>query len=79
MLGVVLIKTGQERGTHQVTEKIAREAAKIPGVTDSYSVLGRYDNVVFIEGNNFVALRKISRKVASLKGVKNSETLCESD
>lgn len=79
MLGVVLIKTRQEKGTHQVTGMIARAAAKIPGVTDSYSVLGRYDNVVFIEGENFAALRKISRKIAALKGVKNSETLCESD
>ena len=79
MLGVVLIKTDQDGDTHQVTQGIARAARKISGVTDSFSVLGRYDNVVFIEGKDFAKLRKIAALVSALDGVKSSETLCESD
>ena len=79
MQGVLLIKVTQGKDSYSQTQRIALEARKLPGVTDSYSVLGRYDNVVFIEGKDFPTLRQIARRVASLGGVKASETLCEAD
>ncbi|MBI4161466.1 MAG: Lrp/AsnC ligand binding domain-containing protein [Acidobacteria bacterium] len=79
MLGVVLIKTAQGRDSHQMTKTIARDAARIPGVTDSYSVLGRYDNVVFLEGKDPAELRRIGAQIGALPGVKTCETLFEAD
>jgi uncharacterized protein with GYD domain len=79
MQGVILIKTVQAKDNQQVTKDITRAARKIAGVTESFSVLGRYDNVIFIEGNDFDALRTISNMVGALEGVKTTETLCEAD
>ena len=79
MQGVLLLKVAQGRDSYTQTQKIATEARKLPGVTDSFSVLGRYDNVVFIEAKDFQTLRQYARRVASLEGIKASETLCEAD
>ncbi|MEE8112097.1 MAG: Lrp/AsnC ligand binding domain-containing protein [Acidobacteriota bacterium] len=79
MQGVLLLKVAQGRDSYAQTQKIATEARKLPGVTDSFSVLGRYDNVVFIEAKDFQTLRQYARRVASLEGIKASETLCEAD
>lgn len=79
MQGVILIKTAQAKDNYQVTKSISREARKIAGVTEAFSVLGRYDNVIFIEGKDFDTLRNISAKIGALQGVKTTETLCEAD
>lgn len=79
MQGVILIKTVQSKDNQQVTKSITEEARRIPGVTEAFSVLGRYDNVVFIEARDFHGLRTLSTTISTISGVKTTETLCEAD
>ncbi|MFQ5711298.1 MAG: Lrp/AsnC ligand binding domain-containing protein [Candidatus Geothermarchaeales archaeon] len=72
--GLMLIKAPAAQAL-----KIAEEARKIEGVTDAYGVFGRFDAVVFIEGKSFHDLKDVARKVASLEGVKSTETLPQGD
>jgi len=58
---------------------IASEAKKISGVTDAYPVFGRYDVVVFIEAQDYQALREVAAKVVQIEGVRSTETLPEAD
>ena len=58
---------------------IASEAKKISGVKDAYPVFGRYDVVVFIEAQDFQALREVAAKVVHIEGVRSTETLPEAD
>lgn len=58
---------------------IASEAKKISGVEDAYPVFGRYDVVVFIEAQDYQALREVAAKVVRIEGVRSTETLPEAD
>lgn len=59
--------------------EIVERAKKLKGVLDAYPVFGRFDIVVLIRGRNFEEIRGIKARVAAIEGIKNTETLPESD
>jgi len=56
---------------------VAKEIAKIKGVKKSFAVLGRYDVVAFAETVNLDEVFDLTKIIASLPGVKSTETLVE--
>jgi uncharacterized protein with GYD domain len=56
---------------------IASEAKRMTGVKDAYPVFGRYDVVVFIEAQDYQALKEVAVKVGQIEGVRSTETLPE--
>ncbi len=58
---------------------ISSEAKKVLGVTDCYPVFGRYDVVIFVEGEDYRAVKAIADKISGLEGVRSTETLPEGD
>ena len=58
---------------------IVDRAKKVRGVVDAYPVFGRFDIVVLIKGRDFKEIAGVAAKVASVEGVRSSETLPESD
>ena len=58
---------------------IATEAKKIDGVKDAYPVFGRYDVVIFIEGEDYKEAKAVATKIAAIEGVRSTETLPEGD
>jgi len=59
------------------TPAFVEEAKRIEGVVDAYPVFGRFDVTVFLEGNDFSAVKGVAAKVAKLRGIKSTETLME--
>jgi len=72
--GVVLLKAPAG-----VQEKVLSDSRKIKGVVDAFSVFGRYDAVVLIEGASFDELRRTAKQVNAIKGIKSTETLPEAE
>ena len=72
--GLILVKTSSE-----ASPGIVKEAKKTKGVTDAYSTFGRFDVVIFIEAENFPALKEISKKIHGTPGIRSTETLTEGD
>ena len=58
---------------------IVDKAKKVKGVVDAYPVFGRFDIAVLAKGRDFKDIAGIAAKVASVEGVRSSETLPESD
>lgn len=77
MRGVVLVKQEKE-GTGLGYAKAFHDAArKHTGVAESYPILGRFDDVVFLEVKDYSALLELSGRIAEIPGVKSTETLPE--
>jgi len=74
--GLIPIKT-TARAVSLRFPNVVKEARKIPGVTDAFSVFGRFDVAVFIEAEDYDKLREIASKVNAIPGVKSTETLSE--
>lgn len=72
--GLMLIKIAAT-----ATPTFIEEAKKISGVVDAYPVFGRFDAIVFLEGETFLKMKRVAAKVAKLKGIKSTETLPEGD
>jgi len=72
--GLMLIKISSE-----ATPAFVEEAKKISGVVDAYPVFGRFDVVVFLEGETFLKMKGVAAKVAKLKEIRSTETLTEGD
>jgi len=77
MRGVVLVKQTKEgRGLGYVKD-FHNAARRIPGVVDSYPVLGRFDDVVWLEAKDYEGLLEAKRRLGAIPGVKSTETLPE--
>ena len=63
--GVMLIRVSSK-----MTPDFIHAVKKIEGVSDAYSVFGRFDAVVFIEGKNFPEMKNVA-----IKSLKNLETM----
>jgi uncharacterized protein with GYD domain len=70
--GLILIKS-----SYGGALVIASEAKKVSGVKDAYPVFGRYDVVVFVEAQDFQALKEVAVNVGRMEGVRSTETLPE--
>ncbi len=77
MRGAVLVK--QEKGGKGLgyTRPFHEAARKIAGVAEAYPVLGRFDDVVFLETRDYNGLLEASRRIGLVPGVKSTETLPE--
>ncbi len=77
MRGLVLVK--QEKGGKGLayTRPFHEAARKVAGVVEAYPVLGRFDDVVFVETKDYNGLLEASRRVGAIPGVKSTETLPE--
>ncbi len=58
---------------------IVDRAKKMKGVVDAYPVFGRFDIAVLITGRDFKDIANVAIKVASIEGIRSTETLPESD
>lgn len=77
MRAIILVKQ-EKLGTGLAYVRPFHEAVrKIPGVTEAYPVFGRFDDVVFLETKSYDELLRLSYRVASVPGVKSTETLPE--
>lgn len=77
MRGVVLVKQTKEGRGLGYVEKFHDAARRIPGVVDSYPVLGRFDDVVWLETKDYESLLGAKRRLGAIPGVKSTETLTE--
>lgn len=79
MRAVVLVKQDKQgRGLGYV--RVFHDAVKkIAGVTEAYPVLGRFDDIVFLEGKDYGAILDQSGRILQIPGVKSAETLPERD
>ncbi len=77
MRGVVLVKQEKQGEGLAYTRAFHEAARKLAGVVEAYPVLGRFDDVVFLEVKDYSALLEVSRRVALIPGVKSTETLPE--
>lgn len=77
MRAAVLVKQ-EKQGKGLAYAKPFQDAArKIQGVVDAYPVLGRFDDVVFLEGKTYEAILELSSRIGAIQGVKATETLPE--
>lgn len=59
-----------------LSEQVEDQLADLPGVKISHSVMGSYDVVVFLEGNNINSLRDtVMKKIQGIPGVRHTTTL----
>ena len=72
--GLVLVRLGTFP-----PKMIIEELRSMNGVIDAYAVFGRFDVVVFMEGEDYYALKEVSDNVARVNGVKSTETLVHGD
>ena len=70
--GVMLVRVSS-----MMTPRFIHEVKKIEGVSDAYTVFGRFDAVVFIEGTDFPEMKNVAIKVTHIKGIKSTETFTE--
>ncbi len=77
MRAAVLVRQEKQGKGLAYVEPFHKAVRKIPGVVDSYPVLGRFDDVVFLEAKDYDALLDVSHRVANVPGVKSAETLPE--
>lgn len=59
--------------------KFVAAAKKIKGVTDAYPVFGRFDVVVLVKGKTHKELRRVTREIIAIGGIKSTETMPEAD
>jgi len=59
--------------------EIVDRAKKMKGVVEAYPVFGRFDIVVLIRARDFKELARVASKVASIQGIRSTETLPEAD
>lgn len=77
MRAAVLVKQ-EKQGKGLAYAKAFHDAArKIRGVLDAYPVLGRFDDVVFLESEDYETILDLSGRIAAIPGVKSTETLPE--
>ncbi len=60
-------------------DKFVAAAKKIKGVTDAYPVFGRFDVAVLAEGKTQEELRRVTREILAIGGIKSTETMLEAD
>jgi len=60
-------------------DKFVAAAKKIKGVADAYPVFGRFDVAVLVEGKTQEELRRATREVKAIGGIKSTETMPEAD
>lgn len=72
--GLVLVKVGAAPPL-----SILEGIKGVEGVLDAYVVFGRFDMVVFIEGEDYYELKDIAGKIAGIEGIKSTETLVHGD
>ncbi len=77
MKGVVLVKQEKQGKGLAYTKPFHGAAKKVKGVIDSYPVFGRFDDVVFLEAEDYETLLELSSQIAAIPGVKSTETLPE--
>ena len=77
MRGLVLVRQEEEGKGLGYAKAFHESVRKVPGVIDSYPVLGRFDDAVFLEGKDYNALLDLSGRIAAIPGVKSTETLPE--
>ena len=58
-------------------ELILEAVLGLPSVKKAYFCYGRFDIVVFVEVEDYKAVREISKKINSVEGVRSTETLVE--
>ncbi len=77
MRGVVLVKQEKAGKGLAYTRPFHEAARKVSGVVEAYPVLGRFDDVVFLETKDYGGLLEASRQIGLIPGVKSTETLPE--
>ncbi len=77
MRGVVLVKQEKQGKGLAYARAFHDTARKTAGVVEAYPVLGRFDDAVFLEAKDYNALLELSGRIASIPGVKSTETLPE--
>ncbi len=77
MRGIVLVKQDKQGKGLGYTRPFHEAARKIAGVLEAYPVLGRFDDVVFLEAKDYNGLLEASRRIGLIPGVKSTETLPE--
>ncbi len=70
--GIMLVKVSSK-----LTASFIREVKNKDGVIDIYPVFGRFDAVVFIDGKNFLEMKKVVLKIIQTKGIRSTETFTE--
>jgi DNA-binding Lrp family transcriptional regulator len=58
-------------------EQILGAVLGMPSVKKAYFCYGRFDIAVFIEAEDYKAVREISKKINTIEGVRSTETLVE--
>jgi DNA-binding Lrp family transcriptional regulator len=71
---LVLVRAKPETQT-----KFVAAAKKIKGVTDAYPVFGRFDVAVLAEVKTQDELRRVTREILAIGGIKSTESLLEAD
>ena len=61
----------------KLTAKFIKEVKNKEGVIDAYPVFGRFDAVVFIEGENFPEMKNAVLNIIQIKGIRSTETFTE--
>ncbi len=77
MRGVVLVKQEKQGKGLAYTRPFHEAARKVAGVVEAYPILGRFDDVVFLEAKDYDGLLEASRRIGLIPGVKSTETLPE--
>ncbi len=77
MRGVVLVKQEKAGKGLGYTRPFHEAARKIAGVVEAYPILGRFDDVIFLETRDYDGLLEASRQIGLVPGVKSTETLPE--
>ncbi len=77
MRGVVLVKQEKQGKGLGYTRPFHEAARKIAGVVEAYPILGRFDDVIFLETRDYDGLLEASRQIGLVPGVKSTETLPE--
>jgi len=77
MRGLVLVKQEKQTTGLAYVQSFHEAVRRIEGVVDAYPVYGRFDDVVFLEADDYRALLEQSGRVLQIPGVKSTETLPE--
>ena len=77
MRALVLVKQEKQGKGLAYARPFHQAVRKIPGVAEAYAVLGRFDDVVFLEAKDYNEILDVSHRVAAVPGVKSTETLPE--
>lgn len=67
---LIRVSSGAERASLEAVRKVK-------GVKRAYNVFGRYDVVAFAEAATFRGVSTLAGRVNSIKGIKSTETLIE--